>query len=199
VIETPNGGIIHPVALDLSLAASRAVDAAGRNARLERIIQNDYRFVWRLLRRLGVPSDVADDATQQVFLVVAERLKDIREHSERSFAFGTALRVARSAHRLHSRETGGDESDLHESPLPGPEELSDQKRARDVLDRVLDAMTPDLRAVFVLFELEGLKSPEIAELMDVPLGTVASRLRRAREKFHALVEEYKQNLGGDRV
>jgi RNA polymerase sigma-70 factor (ECF subfamily) len=187
------------VALDLSLAAPPAVDAASRTARLERIIRNDYRFVWRLLRRLGVPTDAADDATQQVFLVVAERLEDIRESSERSFAFGTALRVARSAHRRQGRETGGDDSDLRESPLPDPEELSDQKRARDLLDRVLDALPADLRAVFVLCELEGLKSPEIAELMAVPLGTVASRLRRAREKFREPVDASQQKLGGGRA
>ena len=77
-----------------------------------------------------------------------------------------------------------------ESPLPGPDELSDQKRARELLNHVLDDMAFDLRTVFILFELEGLRSPEIAEVVGVPLGTVASRLRRAREAFRELVQKH---------
>ena len=46
-------------------------------------------------------------------------------------------------------------------------------------------MTQDLRTAFVLFELEGLSVPEIAEVVKIPTGTVASRLRRAREQFGA--------------
>lgn len=163
--------------------------------RLERAIQNDYRLIWRLLRRLGVPADGVDDAAQEVFLIVAERLSDIRENSERSFAFGTALRVAHSARRRLARTPVSTDGELGEgaqaaSPVPGPDELSDQKRARELLNRVLEAMPLDLRTVFILFELEGLRSPEIAELVGVPLGTVASRLRRARESFHELVSKH---------
>ena len=151
------------------------------------MIQNDYRLIWRLLRRLGVPPHGIDDAVQQVFLIAAERLDDIRENSERAFAFGTALRVAQTLRRRSARELMSDEADRNISPLPGPEELADQHRAREVLGRVLDGMPLELRTVFVLFELEGLSSPEIAELENVPLGTVASRLRRARARFHELV------------
>jgi len=152
------------------------------------MIVNDYRLIWRLLRRLGVPEHSVDDGAQQVFLIAAERLPDIRERSERAFAFGTALRVAQSLRRRLGREAVSDAADRGVSPLPGPDELSDQKRAREMLDRVLDQMPLELRTVFILFELEGLRSPEIAELQALPLGTVASRLRRARERFRELVE-----------
>jgi RNA polymerase sigma-70 factor (ECF subfamily) len=161
---------------------------AERQARLSRMITADYRLIWRLLRRLGVPEHTVDDATQQVFLVAAERLDDIRPESERAFAFGTALRVAQSLRRRAARETFDADADRNASSLPGPDELSDQRRARQTLDRLLSELPDDLRAVFVLFELEGMTSPEIAELAGIPLGTVASRLRRARETFHELVE-----------
>lgn len=151
------------------------------------MIEHDYRFIWRLLRRLGLPPHAVDDATQQVFLIAAERLDDIRVHSERSFAFGTALRVAQSFRRRLSREHPSAEGDGNASPLPGPDELSDQWRARKTLDRLLEAMPIELRSVFILFELEGLTSPEIAQLASLPLGTVASRLRRARSLFRELV------------
>ena len=72
--------------------------------------------------------------------------------------------------------------------------LLDQKRLRQMLDRVLDALSDDLRVSFVLYELEGLSSPEIATLLRIPLGTVASRLRRGREAFELEVRRLKADL-----
>jgi len=153
------------------------------------MVERDYRLIWRLLRRLGVHEHAVDDAAQQVFLVAAERLTDIAPASERSFVFGTALRVAQSLRRKHSREDPSADTDLSASSLPGPDELSEQRRARERLDRIIEQLPLDLRTVFILFELEGLSSPQIAELVAVPLGTVASRLRRARERFAELVAD----------
>jgi RNA polymerase sigma-70 factor (ECF subfamily) len=172
-----------------SMAYPAVLPDAERQARLGRMVARDYRMIWRLLRRWGVREHAVDDATQQVFLVAAERLADIAPQSERSFLFGTALRVSRSVHRKHSREEPSADTDLSASSLPGPDELSEQRRARERLDRILEQLPFDLRTVFVLFELEGLSSPEIAELIGAPLGTVASRLRRARERFGVLVSE----------
>jgi RNA polymerase sigma-70 factor (ECF subfamily) len=159
-------------------------------ARLERLILADYRFIWRLLRRFGVPEVQAEDAAQQVFLVVAERLGDIVPGRERAFAFGTALRVAQSLRRRLGRELPNEHLDERAADHVGADQLVEQKRARELLDRVLAAMPLESRTVFVLFELEALSSPEIAALIEIPLGTVASRLRRAREQFKALVEEH---------
>jgi RNA polymerase sigma-70 factor (ECF subfamily) len=159
-------------------------------ARLERAVRADYRFIWRLLRRFGVPEAQAEDAAQQVFLIVAERLDDVIEGRERAFAFGTALRVAQSLRRRLGRERPSDGFDECAGAATGADELLDQKRARELLDRVLLEMPLESRSVFILFELERLSSPEIAQLLEVPLGTVASRLRRARELFHALVMQH---------
>ena len=68
-----------------------------------------------------------------------------------------------------------------------PEEQMDQRRARALLDQVLGFMPMDLRAVFVLFELEEMTMIEIATMSDLPPGTVASRLRRARQVFQETV------------
>jgi len=70
------------------------------------------------------------------------------------------------------------------APLPD-EELGD-RRARAVLDGLLDALPADQRAVFVLHEIEELTMAEIAVALSLPPGTVASRLRRARELFDSL-------------
>ena len=158
-------------------------------ARLERAIRDDYRFIWRLLRRFGVPELQAEDAAQQVFLIVAERLADIAPGRERSFAFGTAMRVAQGLRRRSAREQPNDALDERANGLAAPDELVERKRARELLDEVLQAMPLDARTVFILYELEAQSAPEIAALIEVPLGTVASRLRRARELFRTLVAE----------
>ena len=141
--------------------------------------------MWRSLRRLGVPDSDVDDASQQVFLVAHRCLAKIAHGSERSFLFQTALRVAadwRRAHKRRGEQTGMDLLDVPDV-AGNPEELMDQRQARALLDQALGGMPMDLRAVFVLFELEEMTMMEIATLSDLPAGTVASRLRRARQVF----------------
>lgn len=152
-------------------------------ARLARMFTEHYQLVFRVVRRMGVPADAADDAAQQVFLVALERLGDIRPESERSFLYGTAVRVARSERRKLIREPATDTADLLSGTLPTADALADEKRAREVLDEVLERLGDDLRTVLVLHEFESLTMREIATIIDVPPGTVASRLRRAREVF----------------
>jgi RNA polymerase sigma-70 factor (ECF subfamily) len=167
-----------------------ATMAVGDPARLRGMVDANLDFIWRSLRRLGVSANDADDCAQQVFMVAARRLDSIREGSERAFLFSTAMRVASDARRarMRRREVPSDD-DLPErsDPGPSPDEIVDRQRARALLDEVLEAMPMDLRAVFVLFELEELGTPEIAKLLEIPVGTAASRLRRAREEFQTIV------------
>jgi RNA polymerase sigma-70 factor, ECF subfamily len=188
-----SGPLAHHEAVALQSPAAGAEPARVEPrdaARLERLIRDDYRFIWRLLRRFGVPEVQAEDAAQQVFLIVAERLSDIELGRERSFAFGTAIRVAQGLRRRLGRELPNELLDERAATSASPDELVEQKRARELLDRVLEGMPFDCRTVFVLFELEAMTSPEIAALIEVPLGTVASRLRRARDHFRAAVADY---------
>ncbi len=149
-----------------------------------------FDFVWRSLRRLGLSVPDADDATQEVFLIASRKLSSIAEGSERPFLFGTALRVASTRRRSlrRRREELADAIDEHdEQSAPGPERLTELARARTQLHEILADMSLELRAPFVLFELEELTVPQIAELLGLPIGTVSSRLRTAREEFHASV------------
>lgn len=155
--------------------------------RVRALVTEQFGFVWRSLVRLGVPRKDAEDAVQQVFIVAANRLGDIEIGRERAFLFGTAMRIASRARRTHERrrEVLDDEPFEAPDPSPGAEEQLDRARARAELDAILDGMPIELRAVFVLFELEQVTMAEIAGLLDLPPGTVASRLRRAREHFQA--------------
>jgi RNA polymerase sigma-70 factor (ECF subfamily) len=173
---------------------------AEQQARLARLVTEQFSFVWRLLRRIGVPASDADDATQQVFIAVSRRIRDIREDAERAFLFSTALHVGARARRSRGRkrEDFGVELEQHVDPTPSQEELLDRQRAREMLDALLGEMPLELRVVFVLYEIEQLTSVEIAEIAEVPVGTVASRLRRAREDFQARIAraEARRNFGG---
>jgi RNA polymerase sigma-70 factor (ECF subfamily) len=148
-------------------------------------VSQNLDFVWRTVRRLGVPASEADDASQQIFVIAHQKLAEIRMGSERAFLIAVATRVASRMRRtIQRREMAqqqlADTPDLH-SPFPA--QGVSRVEARDLLDRVLDTMPPEIRLVFVLFELEDLSVDNIAETLELPRGTVATRLRRARMLF----------------
>jgi RNA polymerase sigma-70 factor (ECF subfamily) len=171
-------------------SGGRAPDAAAAlrpeadRVRLERMFVAHHAMVWRTMRRRGLSPDAAADVTQQTFLVAAERLGDINPDSERAFLVGTALRVAFSLGRKTVRWQLEDDMDQR---VADARNVSDARAAIELCDLALSKVDPDLAEVFVMFELEGLSSPEIAASLEIPLGTVASRLRRAREQFRLVV------------
>lgn len=138
-----------------------------------------------------------DDAAQEVFIVASRKLEHIGAREERRFLYAVALRVAANARRARAArpETPASEELERTAELaPSPEALLDRKRARALLDATLEAMPDDLRTAFVLFELEGCTAPEVADLLDIPVGTATSRLRRARAAFHERVAELRHRL-----
>jgi RNA polymerase sigma-70 factor, ECF subfamily len=156
------------------------------DARLRAVVDAHYEGLWRFLRRMGVGESEVEDAAQQVLLVFARRAPDVEPGAERSFLFGAALRVASDFRRKAKQPAEGIEA-LAGRADPGPDaehELG-QKELRACLDRAMGEMNEDLRTVFVLAELEELTMAEISTLLGIPAGTVASRLRRAREVFEA--------------
>jgi RNA polymerase sigma-70 factor, ECF subfamily len=167
--------------------AETAPDRPDPATRFRSLVDAEFGFIWRSLRGLGIPTHSVDDAAQHVFWIAAQKLDAIAVGSERAFLFSTALGVSANARRaLKRRREVPDEDALcaRIDEAPNAEALVAMKEERALLDRVLDGMPDDLRTVFVLFVLEGTSTPEIAALLGLPAGTVASRLRRARESFH---------------
>ncbi len=178
--------------LDGPEVAAAETRRAPADVRLRALFEAHFDFVWRSLRRLGLDDAAADDAAQRVWIVAAQKLERIGVGDERSFLFGVVLRVASEARRAQERRRDvQDEASLLAAEAPGadPGELLDARRARALLDRALAALPLELGAVLVLHELEELSSPEIARVLGIPLGTVASRLRRARERFDVIAAE----------
>jgi len=169
----------------------RARLTAEAENRLRVMVTANFDFIWRSLRGLGVPASSADDATQQVFLIASSKLESIAAGAERAFLFSTARGVASNLRRSIARRRE-DAADVGALALaadgaPDPEQALAAAQGKKLLEEVLEALPEDLRTVFVLFELEGLTTVAIAELLEVPVGTAASRLRRAREEFQSIV------------
>ncbi len=157
--------------------------------RVRHVVEEHYDFVWRSLRRLGITEESVDDAAQQVFCIFARRATEVAPEKDKTFLFGVVIRVAQNARRCRARRPEyADEERLARVPSEqaSPEELLEERRARALLDALLDEMPMELRTVFVLYEIEEMTMVEIARVLDMPNGTVASRLRRARELFETL-------------
>jgi RNA polymerase sigma-70 factor (ECF subfamily) len=166
------------------------------DGRLRQIVSEHFEVLWRFLRRLGIAECDTDDAIQEVVLVLARKLDQVEIGCERSFVLSTAVRVASGFRRARRNRREVDDAELAEleSPELDPEALAEKQRLRVVLQRVLDDLPIELRAVFVLYELEELTMAEIATTLDLPPGTVASRLRRSREQFESLAASAAQGL-----
>lgn len=182
-----------PMLIDgaLTLPLIREASSDEGRARLRRAFDAHYAGVWRFLRRMGLDGAGADDTAQQAFLIALEAMPRIVTGSERAFLYATAVRLVQGQRRKSRRECLSEALDSGPSPLPAAEQLADQKRARDLLDAVVGQLEESARTIFVLVEFEGFTTPEAARLLEVPLGTAASRLRRAREKFEQIVETLK--------
>lgn len=153
--------------------------------RLTAMFHQHVSFVWRSLRRLGVPDGSVDDASQEVFIVAARHLERIATGKEKAYLFGVAIRVAADARRSQSRRRESSVEPATDSPDPGPsvDQVVEQRRARQLLEQILNELPDDTRPVFILYELEGLTMAEIASFLELAPGTVASRLRRGRDLF----------------
>lgn len=157
-------------------------------------------FVWRSLSRLGVRESDLPDMLQEVFLVVHKRAASFDANAKvTSWLFGISLRVAaRYRRRAHMRREQPLEAAFEppDTESASPEQRLDSARARAQLQRVLDAMPLAKRAIFVMFEIDGMSCAEIAAALDLPVGTVHSRLYAARHAFQAALVRVQRRDGG---
>ena len=156
------------------------------SARLRAIVDTHYALTWRWARRLGAPAASVEDVVQKVLLVVSKRLAEIKPGSEKGFLYRTTMNVVAHERRSLARRREDAARDVETiTGGPSPFDALDAKEARALLDEALDALADDVRPVFVLYELEELTMADIAKVLELAPGTVASRLRRAREEFGA--------------
>jgi RNA polymerase sigma-70 factor, ECF subfamily len=147
-----------------------------------------FDYVWRQLRRLGVSAADLPDVTHDVFVIVHRRLDSFDQSRPlRPWLFGILFRVAADHHRLfrQTRELlpqAGDGFDP-EDPAPLPDEYLLDRQARAFASQALDGLDARLRSVLEMHDLGGRAVPEIAEALNIPVKTVYTRLRVARERL----------------
>lgn len=161
-----------------------------RDAVLRQLVELHFDFIWRLLRRLGVSPGDVDDATQQVFIVVAGRLDDLDLNRVREFLFGVAMRVAANARRARQRrrEVSDDSLVYAQSGSLDPEAAVDRRKGLELLDAILQSMPDELSVVLILIGIEEMSKSEAAAFLCIPEGTVASRLKRGRDRLRASLQ-----------
>jgi RNA polymerase sigma-70 factor (ECF subfamily) len=174
----------------------------------EQVYDEHFRFVWRSLRRLGVREADVADAVQDVFLVVHRRLAEFEGRSKvTTWLYGICFRVARDRRRLAELRRRASEDELGDDRADETVDVAAEAERREglaLLERLLDTLPLEQRAVFTLFELDAMSGDAIAELLDIPLGTVHSRLRLAREAFRAALrrmqarDDFQRIAGGGR-
>jgi RNA polymerase sigma-70 factor (ECF subfamily) len=165
-----------------------------------RFYDEHFDFVWRSLRRLGVPLAALDDAAQEVFVVAFRRRADFEGRSSlKTWLFGIAWNRARELSRVARRRP--EEPLVDDSVLASEadqEQAAIHAEALRFVYRVLDELTPERRAVLVMAEVEEMTAPEMAEVLAIPLNTVYSRIRLARRDFEAALKRCRAREHGRR-
>jgi RNA polymerase sigma-70 factor (ECF subfamily) len=151
---------------------------------LAEIYAAHFDFVWRSLRRFGVPPAGLEDAAQEVFIVVHRRLGEFEGRSSiKTWVFGIARRVARD-HRPSSRQQPLEGA---REPASAAPDAAARMEAAQELAELLGKLDEDKREAFMLVDLEEMTVPEAAEILDVNLNTIYSRVRAARQELAEMV------------
>jgi RNA polymerase sigma-70 factor (ECF subfamily) len=153
--------------------------ARGDRAALTALIHGTQRDVWRLCAHLVDPGS-ADDLTQETYLRAIPALRRFRgEASVRTWLLTIARRVC--AHEIDSRVRRRQVTARLAAAIPPP------SGARTEITELLTALDPDRRAAFVLTQMLGCGYAEAAEICGCPIGTIRSRVARARADLDALL------------
>jgi RNA polymerase sigma-70 factor (ECF subfamily) len=153
------------------------------------LYEQNFEYVWHTVERLGVARRDVEDLVQEVFLTAYRKLSTFdASRPIRPWLFGISLRMASDFRELarHKREIS--ETDGLVDEKKGPDEVLASQQASKLVFRALDTLDLGKRAVFVMHELHGHVMPDIADALNIPLGTAYSRLRAARTEFATSVE-----------
>jgi RNA polymerase sigma-70 factor (ECF subfamily) len=169
----------------------------GGDLNFRRVYERWFHDVVKWMFALGVPSSDTEDMAQEVFLVVRRRLSTFEAGNVAAWLY----RITQLTVRDHRRRAWFKnllirrrDLDLSEVPYggPTPDRSYEQEESRRRFQRLVGGMSEKLRTTFVLFEIEGYSGEEIAQIQDIPLGTVWTRLHNARKEFWKLVAREEQ-------
>lgn len=169
-------------------APARDAPADAPTLNLTRIYRDHGQFIWLCLQRLGVRPPDLDDLAHDVFMVVHRKVSHLDPRGPiRPWLFGICMRIAANYRRrrrwkVEIPSSGRDHN--RAAGLPLADDLLIKGEDRELAERALATLDVGKRAIFVMFEIEELPCAEIAALMNVPVGTVYSRLHAARRQLN---------------
>jgi RNA polymerase sigma-70 factor (ECF subfamily) len=155
------------------------------------VYNDNFAFVWRVIRRQGVEPQFIDDVCQEVFIVIHRRLPEFEQRAKvRTWIYQIVTNVVRNQRRTQQRKSvqarsQGDVLDPDEltGNEPSPEVGTTHRQAADVAREILMDMNEKQRMAFILVELEGMSLQEVADATEESFHTIRSRLRTARAEF----------------
>lgn len=168
--------------------ARASSDPGAQSALSAAVLFREYgTFAWRVLRRLGVAERDVDDVCQEVFVIVHRQIAGFEGRSSpRTWLYGICVRTASEYRRSASRRLEVVAGRPPDATVDANQETDRALReARTLLDRILDGLDEDKRAVFILYEIEELPMAEVAIAVGCPLQTAYSRLHAARRDVDA--------------
>jgi len=162
------------------------------DAEFTALVERQSRFVFRVAYAVLLNAYDAEDAVQETFLKLYRNRGWQQAENERAFLARVAWRVAVDLRRrstpIVSSRAGTEHDDVTPSPHPGPDEALATSSEHALVHAMIDALPEDLRVPLVLSTFEGLNSREIGRALDIPEGTVRTRLLRARQILRQKLE-----------
>lgn len=176
-----------------SISPAGALGRALTEAEFRALYENHFESVWHALRRLRVAEHDLMDGTQNVFVVIARKYAEFQGRAElRTWIYQICRRVASDYRRSAPvrREVATDDVEIarRADSLDATTNDVEQTQRVELARMILDKLPEPQREIFILYELEQLSGQEIASQLEIPLGTVRSRLRLARQAFRHEVE-----------
>jgi len=167
------------------IAAARDGDDEARAWLVDRWTAPVYRFCRRMLKN----EEDARDAAQETLVKVLRSLHQFDPKRKFStWVFGIARNTCIDEHRRRKRRVWDEPRDTADVG-PTPLQLVSQTQRAERLSEAIEKLPPMYREVLVLYHFEHLKYCDIAEALDLPMGTVMNRIFRARRKLRTLYEE----------
>lgn len=156
--------------------------------------ERHFRFVYRVVSRMAGPGGDVDDLTQEIFAIAGQKLPEFEGRAkETTWLYRIAANVVsadrRKRRRQHLLSLRWLKPSAEDELVEGPDRDVERSDAQALVRDVLAGMSEKKRAVFVLFELEGLSGQEVADLVGCPLDTMWTRLFHARREFKKLLGE----------
>jgi RNA polymerase sigma-70 factor (ECF subfamily) len=150
-------------------------------------------YVARCLRSLGLSDAALDDAVQDVFLVVHDKLSEFDGAAQlRTWLYAIVIRVARRQRARFARAAAREVDAEGSLVWDDLDHELDARRQVELARVALAALDDDKREVFVLIEIEQMSAPEVAQITGLRLNTVYSRLRAARGAFEHEVDKLRR-------